>query len=112
MQKVRFNAKRFCIYCCSPRTNCPRPLNDLNAIDSRANAPAPALASTQGVRVTISWMMSRLSGFDWAATNERMEKQRKASLMESVAFCGIFPTRERQRIRPALAVSIQVDPAD
>src|SRR6202047_2338390 len=27
-------------------------------------------------------------------------------------FCGIFPTRERQRIRPALALSIQVDPAD
>jgi hypothetical protein len=35
-------------------------------------------------------MMSRLSGFDWAATNERMEKQRKASLMESVASAESF----------------------
>ena len=26
-------------------------------------------------------------------------------------FCGIFPTRERQRIRPALAVSTQVNGA-
>src|SRR5208337_5372268 len=28
------------------------------------------------------------------------------------AFCGIFPTSEGQRIRAALALSIQVDPAD
>jgi hypothetical protein len=41
-------------------------------------------------RVTISWMMSRLSGFDWAATNERIEKQRKASVMEGVASAESF----------------------
>src|SRR5271165_3554780 len=48
------------------------------------------LRKLECLRVTISWMMSRLSTFDWAATNERMEKQRKASLMESVASAESF----------------------
>src|SRR5262245_49973260 len=45
--------------------------------------------------------------------DERADGEAAQSIADGKGrFCGIFSTRERQRIRPALALSIQVDPAD
>ena len=62
--------------------------------------------------VTISSSSFLLASVCFAATMERMENERSASNTESVPSAESLRPREREHVRPALALAVDVNAAD